>query len=259
MTEPTDPERHVGWCPVCGFSGAFPPLGGHEYPARKQPCPACSSALIFQAEAAVLLDEFALGGQLSLDGLLRDPSFRALHAYYMGRSGPIRGRLKSLDHYAESVWVPDEAPGTQIGPRYRTVQDHMALTYASESFDLMMSSHVLEHVPDPRAALREAARVLRPGGRYIISIPCRWPLPHASTVRAVATSEGVEHLLEPAFHRSPEGEPALVFTDFGSDIIDMAAEAGLLGSIRRPFRHDRRTVRLFVVVLTKPQRVAGRA
>ena len=64
-------------------------------------------------------------------------------------------------------------------------------------------------------------------------------------------STGIEHLTEPAFHRSPEGEPALVFTDFGADIVQMAADAGLSGRIVRPFADDPRLRRLFVVVATK--------
>ncbi len=40
--------------------------------------------------------------------------------------------------------------------------------------DVVTSFTVLEHVPDERAALAEMRRVLRPGGRLIISVPNRW-------------------------------------------------------------------------------------
>jgi SAM-dependent methyltransferase len=39
------------------------------------------------------------------------------------------------------------------------------------SFDVVLMRHVLEHVADPRATLCEIARVLRPGGRCIFTIP----------------------------------------------------------------------------------------
>lgn len=42
---------------------------------------------------------------------------------------------------------------------------------ASESFDLVSSQQVLEHLPSPAEAGREMARLLAPGGRLFISVP----------------------------------------------------------------------------------------
>jgi SAM-dependent methyltransferase len=47
------------------------------------------------------------------------------------------------------------------------------LPFADESFDVVFSHEVLEHVQDDRAACREMARVLRPGGRAVIFAPNR--------------------------------------------------------------------------------------
>lgn len=40
------------------------------------------------------------------------------------------------------------------------------------AFDALTFWHVLEHLPDPEAALARAAALLRPGGRLFISLPC---------------------------------------------------------------------------------------
>lgn len=40
-----------------------------------------------------------------------------------------------------------------------------------ESFDLVLCIHVLEHVPDDRAAIREIHRVLKPGGVAVLQVP----------------------------------------------------------------------------------------
>lgn len=44
---------------------------------------------------------------------------------------------------------------------------------ASESFDAVICMHVLEHLPDDRAAMRELYRLLKPGGWAGISTPIR--------------------------------------------------------------------------------------
>lgn len=52
--------------------------------------------------------------------------------------------------------------------------EHFDITdipHADGSFDLVFCNHVLEHVPDDRAALRELRRVLSPGGRAVLMSP----------------------------------------------------------------------------------------
>jgi SAM-dependent methyltransferase len=49
--------------------------------------------------------------------------------------------------------------------------DIIAIPVADESFDVVLCTEVLEHVPEPIPAVREMARILRPGGRLLISAP----------------------------------------------------------------------------------------
>ncbi len=47
------------------------------------------------------------------------------------------------------------------------------LPFADDTFELVFSHEVLEHVTDDRACVREMARVTRPGGRMVIFVPNR--------------------------------------------------------------------------------------
>ena len=71
--------------------------------------------------------------------------------------------------------------GTLEGVRYvtfdldsplATVQgDVTRLPFDDSSFDLILCLHVLEHVDDDRAGMRELQRVLAPGGKAVIQVP----------------------------------------------------------------------------------------
>lgn len=43
--------------------------------------------------------------------------------------------------------------------------------FPAQFFDVVTMSHVLEHMPDPRAALKEVRRLLKPDGTLIIAVP----------------------------------------------------------------------------------------
>lgn len=56
-------------------------------------------------------------------------------------------------------------------PGAMTTMDASCLAFNDNSFDLILCCHVLEHIQNDRAALREFARVLRPAGQTIILVP----------------------------------------------------------------------------------------
>jgi SAM-dependent methyltransferase len=52
-----------------------------------------------------------------------------------------------------------------------TQGDLLSHPFAPESFDAVTMSHVIEHLVDPKRHLREAWRLLRPGGRLVLLTP----------------------------------------------------------------------------------------
>lgn len=53
----------------------------------------------------------------------------------------------------------------------RVVGDVTALKFEDNTFDVIVSSDVIEHTPDPRMAIREMARVLKKGGVLALTVP----------------------------------------------------------------------------------------
>lgn len=103
---------------------------------------------------------------------------RHLHnAYYrakieaFGLDRALEEVLKTRDGFRS---FPDMTPGAEC--RFRlAVGDCLALPFASECFDTVICSEVLEHIPRYETALGEIARVLRSGGQLAVSVPRFWP------------------------------------------------------------------------------------
>jgi SAM-dependent methyltransferase len=79
-------------------------------------------------------------------------------------------RLIGLD--ADPARVAQTRRDLASFPQVTVVQgDARALPFSDAAFDHAVCSEVLEHVPDAAAVVGELARVLRPGGRLVITVP----------------------------------------------------------------------------------------
>jgi 2-polyprenyl-3-methyl-5-hydroxy-6-metoxy-1,4-benzoquinol methylase len=73
----------------------------------------------------------------------------------------------------------------------------MSLPFPDAVFDVVCSTEVIEHVPDPSMAVKELARVLKPGGHLVLSTPNKlWqtPVRLASALR-IRPYDGLENFL----------------------------------------------------------------
>jgi ubiquinone/menaquinone biosynthesis C-methylase UbiE len=56
-----------------------------------------------------------------------------------------------------------------------TTADITTLPFADATFDLVICSEVMEHIPDQEKAAEELLRVLKPGCNLVVSVPRFWP------------------------------------------------------------------------------------
>jgi len=132
---------------------------------------------------------------LSKAALRGEPSYvwragqeRRLHMIQLAAGERARGRVFEdgcgvgmyLDHLAKSarlavgmdIELERAAEAHQMVPQV-TCGAGEHLPFPSNTFDLVLSHEVLEHVNDDRQAMREIVRVLRPGGRLTLFVPNR--------------------------------------------------------------------------------------
>ncbi|MET1079697.1 MAG: methyltransferase domain-containing protein [Pseudomonas sp.] len=213
-----------GFCAPCGLMVNFRvdrKAGGelqdrHWLPNWRErlECPACAMNNRQRLIATLLMQ--ALGGR------------PMRHVYLMEQVTPIyRWAKRALVAHRlyGSEYLGHEYPsGTSVqGLRHEDVQQ---LSFATATLDLIVSNDVLEHVPHPRQAFAECARVLKPGGSLLATIPF-----HANSETTVCRAQLIDgnllHRLPPAFHGNPVSEKgSLVFSDFGWDILEQMKSAG---------------------------------
>ena len=66
-------------------------------------------------------------------------------------------------------------PGSEQKSFGLSAANALQLPFANNTFDKVICSEVLEHIPDFRGALKEIERVLKPGGLFCASVPRSWP------------------------------------------------------------------------------------
>jgi SAM-dependent methyltransferase len=125
---------------------------------------------------------------------------------------PLRAILSSARTYTRTFY---EEGGSGLQRDGAVCADISALSFENGSFDLIVSSEVLEHVPHLEKALRESARVLRRGGVHLFTVPPR----AATRRRAEIIGREIKHIEPPEYHQDPlSPEGILAFWDIGPDL-----------------------------------------
>lgn len=79
--------------------------------------------------------------------------------------------LANVDTMLQAMGEAGEAP--ESAKAQVVVGDALALPYPDGSFDTVIASEILEHIPDDDGVISELIRVLRPGGTLAVTVP-RW-------------------------------------------------------------------------------------
>lgn len=138
------------------------------------------------------------------------------HSYEMLRRGAeviaFDQNEKDMADVAEmfgALAAAGEVP--ESGVARTEVGDALALPYDDESFDVVLMSEILEHIPDDEAAIAEMVRILKPGGSAAVTVPRYWP-------------EKVCWALSDEYHEV-EGGHVRIYRE--SELADKLAAAGL--------------------------------
>lgn len=138
------------------------------------------------------------------------------HAFECYRRG---AQVVALDQNGEEIrevakWFAamEEAGEAPAGASATAMEgDALNLPFPDDSFDVVIISEVMEHIPDDKGVLAEMVRVLRPGGRIAVTVPRYGP-------------EKVCWTLSDAYHEV-EGGHIRIYR--GDELLGKIREAGL--------------------------------
>ena len=183
----------VNRCPICGGNAAFRAFGTPPRPAAL--CPGCTSLERHRSLWLFLkryTDFFASSG------------LRMLHF----------APEVCLEQHFRKLLGAGYVTADLLDPRADVRADITALQFADASFDVVYCSHVLEHVPDDRKAMRELHRVLKRDGVAIVVVP----------LRGATTDEDLS-ITDPDERTRRYGQSDHV-RYYGMDIMDRLRDAG---------------------------------
>lgn len=145
------PASDTKYCPACrSYVVAFDPGGPSRRPNAK--CPKCG-ALERHRFLALLLE-------------LHGPYLTTCDAILDVAPQPqVADVLRRLA--GEAYIATDLFPVLDIDIR----MDLTRMGFATDTFDVIVGYHVLEHIPEDKAAMRELSRVLKPGGLMFMQVP----------------------------------------------------------------------------------------
>jgi len=152
-------------------------------------------------------------------------------------NSPLKNLLKNSEEYVMTYYSDKDKLGSiKDGVR---CEDITKLTFEDNKFDMIVSSEVLEHVCDLKKAFKESARVLKPGGVHIFSVPAGI----GNTFKRSDWIDGkLNHFVIPEYHYDPLDENGcLVYWNFGDDLGNYFNDVSYqLSIIKGPFGIDRK-------------------
>ena len=130
----------------------------------------------------------------------------------------------SISRYSPAVKL-----GKKLGPNL-TNQNLEKLTFPRGSFDIVITSDVLEHVRLDEAAHREIRRVLKPGGAHVFTVPHIRSAETRVRIRIADPDDPSqdEYVMEKEYHGDANAEDgrAISYRAYGTDLDARLAQLG---------------------------------
>jgi SAM-dependent methyltransferase len=168
-------------CNVCGTRGGmsydFPDVNirrAHGIGLLRETlrCKSCGATMRDRQIATGLLDTLATRTGMACESLRawRQAGAPALRILDSDSFSPINRVLRGMSGYVHSQFHPGRKPGEVLADCSLNV-DLERMPFSDASFDVVLTSDVMEHVADDDAAHHEIHRCLVPGGCYVCTVP----------------------------------------------------------------------------------------
>ncbi len=226
--------RHhkIGKCNICGNFTVFI-CTDLMTATNNMYCLFCVSSSRKRHVAKMIIEEVIQG----ISSISKIPKGKDIKIYNTDVGESFYRVLHKHESYICSGLFPDVEPGTQIRKRV-FCQNIENLTFQNDTFELVISEDVFEHVRDHEKGFREICRVLKVGGYHIFTVPCYFDRP---SIAYVDTSGDEDvHIHPPRYHGDKIRGKILAYRMFGIDIYDLLKSIGFETKVNFPRYVDRK-------------------
>ena len=216
-------------CNICGFYGTpffdFPNLSlrrEHRIGILRESlhCRKCAASMRDRTLARQLLEQISQINNRQYDQInnLKQDDLENIKILDTDAFSPISKYLNKFPNYIRSSFVDP------INLNYEIDNNHFNINlenigFPSESFDIVLTSDVMEHVRNIDSAHKEISRILKVGGKYIFTVPYD---DSSETHHILVDTQGDldNYLVPPQYHGDPIRGGIIAYRVFGRAIFE---------------------------------------
>ena len=222
-------DHRIGYCPFCCEYTLFLRIG--KGTRENYICIKCRSWSRKRHIARLLCKVLQVDSLVELTRL-------SVSIYNTDPESFLNKFLLKNPNYTRSVYVP-EGNGKLLNKGLYS-QDLQKLSFDKETFDIVLTEDVLEHVRHYELAIKEINRVLKVGGFHIFTVPINLESPDMITRIDTSREEDV-YLLPKEYHGDGSRNGKIIsYRTFGCNIIELLRNYGFETNIYLSTKEDQK-------------------
>lgn len=217
------------FCPICGSFTYIWNINKENY-RETCICKKCGSTNRNRQLGIILCNYLSKSHNIKIKSLKDINKIKVIKILNTETNGPIHDMLKNQKGYVCSEYINEKYVS---GKKYNGIlhEDLNSTSFKNNYFDIIITSDVFEHIPNPYQAFKEIYRILKPNGVHIFTVPFKQNEILDETRTKIIKNIEI-NIKTPIYHLDPlRPKGILVYTIFSLEMLIKLNKIGLFTSI----------------------------